>query len=665
MTPKESDVTLDNELSAAGAAARPGSPMPRIAASVPCLAPPAWATAERALFDLLDEGWRRFAELFTRADGSLRYDGSLSGRDGGDDFLETFFNWPQLYLLGGADDLLDASTKHWHGVVGQLTRLGMFRDEFEIGYDWFHQGEALLFLYFLTMADPLAWKERAVRFAEFYVDPSHGNYDAEHNIIRGPHNGSGGARPGVSDESHYPWMPAEAAQYGYPVPWLLPEGATVPPLDADPRLGPEMQERVGRGDTVGNLAVAGLVLNAYLATGERRYADWITTYVRGWQERAEENGGMVPDNVGLDGRVGSQLDGRWYGAHYGWTWPHGFYSIGQAVVVGATAATMVTGDEHYLELPRTLVDGIVALGRRMRFVDGDSSIRARWLAHLGPAAAEESLLVPYRHDDRGWFDWNPLQTSVPMALWHYTQTPADRERLDALRAGSAEGWRSVRPFRDKEEAGHEEPWYAYLSGDLPDYPEQILDAAQTQTRRRLALMEQWAGADVPEAAIHVWQDVNPVVTEALTQLTWGAPQVVYNGGVARARVRYYDAETRRPGLPEDVAALVSSIDPDATVVQLVNLSGTESRSLIVQAGAFAEDDIASVSYETAAPDWPGSHTEYLPHPLERAAVTVEVNGPWLEVTLPAGTEVTLTLALRCRVRRPLHRTPWLDPVSAE
>jgi hypothetical protein len=31
----------------------------------------------------------------------------LASRDGADDFYEPFFNWPMLYLLGGADDLLD------------------------------------------------------------------------------------------------------------------------------------------------------------------------------------------------------------------------------------------------------------------------------------------------------------------------------------------------------------------------------------------------------------------------------------------------------------------------------------------------------------------------------------------------------------------------------
>ena len=99
----------------------------------------------------------------------------------------------------------------------------------------------------------------------------------------------------------------------------------------------------------------------------------------------------------------------------------------------------------------------------------------------------------------------------------------------------------------------------------------------------------------PAGAGHDHLDLNPVVTEALTQLTWGAPQVLYNGGPVQARVRYYDALARRPGLPPDVAALVSSIDPVATVVTLVNLAGAQTRSVVVQAGAFGQHDIAAVT----------------------------------------------------------------------
>ncbi|GAA3548681.1 hypothetical protein GCM10022419_031200 [Nonomuraea rosea] len=634
--------------------------MTTVTASVPVLDPPAWALSQRALLDLLDSGWRLFSARYTGPDGSLRYDGRLSSRDGADDFFEPFFNWPQLYLLGGADDLLETCARHWHGVVAQMTGLGMFADEFEIGYDWFHQGESLLFTYFLTAADPAAWAARATRFADLYLDPGKGNYDPERRIIKAPHNGSGGAREGVADSPAYPWTEAEAAQYGYPLDWLLPAGEPVPPLADDPRLGAEMQRRLGRGDAAGNLSVAGLVCNAYLVSGEERYAAWLREYVGAWQRRAEDNDGIVPDNVGLDGVVGSALDGRWYGAHYGWTWPHGLYSIGQAAAVGALSAALATGDDRYLGFVRSLLDAVIERGVKQTFDESDSANQGRWRAHLGPGAYVPTLLVPYRHSDKGWFDYNPIQTSVPLALWHRTGAAEDRARLDALRAASGYDWATVRPFRDKEEAGHEEPWYAYLCGDNPDYPERILAAAHAQARRRIALLLANAGRDLPEEAIHLWQNVNPVVTEALTQLMWGGPQVVYNGGLQQARVRYFDAERRRPGVPDQVAVLVSAIEPEATVVTLVNLSATADRTIIVQAGAFGEHEIVTAAATAAEPGWTGHDTEYIHHEPVVSAVEHAVGGPHLTVVLPAGTTVTLTLRLRLCAHRPSYRLPWED-----
>jgi len=301
---------------------------------------------------------------------------------------------------------------------------------------------------------------------------------------------------------------------------------------------------------------------------------------------------------------------------------------------------------------------VIAEGEQGCFNEGDSSIKPRWQAHLGPAADVPTLLVPYRHSDKGWFDRNPVQTSVPLALWHHSCDPADAARLDRLRSASGYDWATVRPFRDKEEAGHEEPWYAYLAGDNPGYPEAILAAAHVQARRRIALLKAGAGHDLPEAEIHFWQNVNPVVTEALVQLTWGGPQVIYNGGLQQARVRYYDADRRRPGLPADVAALVSAIDPAATTLTLMNLSATDAHTVTVQAGPFAEHDIATVRYTAADGSWTGSDKEYLPHDVIVERGEQEVAGPWLDVRLPAGTQIELTLDLRLRARTPSYRTPW-------
>lgn len=114
-----------------------------------------------------------------------------------------------------------------------------------------------------------------------------------------------------------------------------------------------MRDRMGVGDTAVNLAAAGLVLNAWILSGEDRYRDWIVEYVGAWRERTVANGGLIPDNVGPDGVVGSLLEGRWYGGHYGWSWPHGWHSVGHAACVAALAAATVTGDDDYLSMVAT------------------------------------------------------------------------------------------------------------------------------------------------------------------------------------------------------------------------------------------------------------------------------------------------------------------------
>lgn len=632
---------------------------PVITASVPLLEPPGWATAQRALFDLLDEAWRRFATDFTEDDGRLTYRGRLSSRDGADDFYETFFNWPQLYLLGGHSDLLTASERHWEGVTRQLTELGMLRDEFERGYDWFHQGESMLLFYFLCMAAPERFSGRARRFAELYVDPKYGNYDPAHRIISRPHNGSDPRREGLFDGDAYPWLPQEARTYGFPLEWTLGAASDTPPPARDPRLGEEMRRRMGEGDTAVNLAVTGLVLNALILTGEDRYRDWIAEYVGAWRERAAARGGVLPDNVAPDGTVGGLLEGRWYGGHYGWSWPHGWYSVGHAAITAALAGAAATGDDSCLDLVRPALDEIIAQGKVMAFTDSDSSLRSKWAVQLGEDVVTPTLHVPFRHADRGWFDYNPMLMAVPMALWHHSASAADRERLERLRSASGYDWRTVRPFRSKEEAGHEEPWFAFLSGDDPSYPERVLAAAQAQVRHRLTRMERFRGTDVPEADIHLWQQSNPVVTEALVQLTWGAPQVVYNGGLQQARVRYYDATAARPGLPTSVAALVSRIDPEATVVDLVNLDPQASRSVIVQAGAFAEHTIRAVHHTICEdPAWIGDLYDYGHGRPAVTSATTRADAPWLQVDLPRSTRIRLTLQLDLRTRPPSYRTPF-------
>jgi hypothetical protein len=640
-----------------------------ITASIPLLSPPSWAVWQRRLIETMCAAIPPFRAKYTRADGSLiwreTHDDSYQSRDGADDFYESFYNWPLLYLLGGDDQLLAWAHQHWDGVTAQLTQLGLVVKEYERGYDQFHQGESYIYFYFLCLADPENPRllERARRFAGFYLneDAEAQNYDPVHRIIRAPHNGSAGPRWGYFDaEPVYGWYPYMAP---YGLPYEDVEGITtyddLKDAQLAARMGQVMEARMGRGDVATNLIVTSLVANAYLMTGESKYRDWITDYVDAWQERARNNNGLLPDNVGLSGQVGEYINGKWYGGLYGWSWPHGYYNIGMAAVIAGANAYLLTQDERYLDLPRAQIDIIHALGEVRTLGDLAMSLGHHWVGLLAEHSPEtEVFVVPYRYSDSGWFDYQTPSPVYPIAVWNLTFAEQDWRRVQALREHSLVDWRRVIPFRSKEDAGHEQPWLCYLRGENPDYPELILRESYGKVARRMELIRQ-DRQNLREVSIHHWQELNPVTTEALIQLTLGAPQIIYNGGLLLCQVRYYDAHRQRPGLPPDVAALVEKIEADHIVVHLVNLSVFEQRELIIRAGAFGEHQFIRAHYDERTSAYPGAQGPqgYAAPPLQTRPCTLEVNASWLRVQLPPATEVRLRLDIRRFVNQPSYRMP--------
>ncbi|WP_436500306.1 hypothetical protein [Actinokineospora sp. HUAS TT18] len=629
-----------------------------ITATTPVVRPPTWAVLERELFRRLDGAWRRFESLYCADDGSLRYDGRTFGRDGADDFYEPFFNWPTLYQLGGADDLLQSCKHHWRGVTAQLTARGMLTDDYENGYDWFHQGESMLFLYALCAADPAdaEFRDHAIRFAElFLADSPTGNYDAARRMMRAPHVGALGPRPGLGEDFPYSADRVGMKPYGLPLRDLA--GITTWDDLADPanarRMREAMDARLGAGDVPLNLAATSLAVNAWLYDHDPRFADFVSDYVGAWRERARANGGLIPDNIGPSGMVGELHGGRWFGGHYGWTWPHGLHSVGAAALIGAISATMVTGSTDFLDLPRRCLDTALEHARTTVMDPLDASLYASWADRLGADATAELLLVPYRVHDGGWFDHQPLQPAFPAWLWWTGRDPRDQNTLDRLAAESGYDWTAVRAFRDKEEAGHEAPWLTYLRGTNPDYPEQALAMALGQVNRQLALMDRFPTPPVGDD-IHWWQRLNPVVTEVLTQLVSGAPQLLYNGGLPLAQLRWADPLRGRPGLPDQVAALVDEIGATHTSVIVVNLDPFADKTVEVIGGGYGEHPIVAVSYDVFSGDYPGGSRTYSPPTGEVAERHEPVRGR-LRIHLPAGTQVRLRLEHQRFGARPRHQ----------
>lgn len=364
---------------------------------------------------------------------------------------------------------------------------------------------------------------------------------------------------------------------------------------------------------------------------------------------------MLPDSVGPDGATGSLQDGRWWGGHYGWAWPHGLHSVGMSALIGALNHALITSEDSALDMVRTMLDTVLEQGRAGTVEDSTYSLRGGWMARLGAAASDTGTLVPYRFGVDGWFDFGPLQLDLPTWLWWWTRADADRTLLRRAIGALPASADLVAPFRDKEEAGHEAGWIAFLDGALPDYPERALEMALGQVARRTAMM--LGDEQDPDAAhLHFWQRVNPVVTEVLTQLVSGAPQVLYNGGLGFTALRYEDVDRDRPGLPLDVAALVHRLDADGASVRLVNTSTVHSRTVRLRGGRFGLDRITRVHARFEEPGgYPGASGTYA------APVGAPVTRTWdcdddLVVVLPPAHGADLDLTIARATGSPRHHT---------
>ncbi len=607
---------------------------------------PAWARRQRELFAAIDAAAPLFLRKYVHPGGTLKEHGKL------DDDYECFNSWPLVYAMGGRPELLEWSLNAWNGITRQWTyppRCAV-RREFVRHSDALHLSEAYTGFQAFGLAAPQIPENaaRALRFASFYLgdEPSARNYDPRLRLIRSPITGSGG--PLFESSADYVLNYVFASLY--PVVRELEAG-----WDRDPARHAEIQRlynaMVMQGDVPMNLAITGLVAHAHILTGDARCRAWVLEYVDAWIERARRNGGLIPDNVGLDDRIGQTRGGNWWGGFFGWNGRYSVWMIFHALITATECAYLLSRDRTYLEFYRSQVDFLL---ERATERDGD-------------------LLVPYKHDRDGWYDYRPLDPYIVGHLWHLSMDAADEARLRRLHAGAAHGphayayaespdppapgaeaWRPAGPadwdhVRDdlygNKFVENEPAHLRFLLGANPGWPAAILAATERQVATAVERLQ-------GDSYQHPWrsqtmQAQNPVLGAALGQMTMGAPFPCYNGGLLMARLRYFDADAGRPGLPPDVAALVERLAADHTVVELVNTSAAHRRQVIVQAGAYAEHCVEQVS---AAPLAGAEPAVASPPPLR-------VDGTWFEVELPPATGVRLSLAMRCFVRPPTYAWP--------
>jgi hypothetical protein len=568
------------------------------------LSPPPWALLQRELLRANTDACREFFARYFDERGYLLCVERWGGDDGPDDAIENCMDWPVLHALGAPDEVLRMYKKAWEGHLRQYTaartlqvpfaRDGMYYKEFPVMFDWLHHGEGLTVFNLQGLSDPgdPLFAQRVCRFAGFYMneDPGAPNYDAKHRIIRSLFNGSRG-----------PLLRRAAA-----LDWAGD------PVEVENRFHPGHGERNYQemlahfkdyndiiGDHPLNLLATSLAMNAYLLTGEDKYRRWLLDYVDAWRERMAANGGIIPTNIGLDGTIGGATGGKWYGGVYGWGFsvrmpPDGrivHRNLHHAGFIGFMNAYALTGDDRYLDAWRKQIDAVNA---HKKVVDGVT-------------------LYPTMHGEKGWYAYTPQKYShAAREICYLSMKPSDRERVGP------------------------DGWLAYLDGKDPNYPEKALRRDLERVRRCVRGMRQ----DTTTPDTRLADDpmkYNPASVTSLVELALGGLPPGKRGSILHCRLRYFDPQARRAGLPPDVAALIEKLSADEAAVTLVNVNQLADRTVIVQAGSYAEHQFTTVC---------------------AAGAEKPVNGSFLTVRLQPGAGGRLVLKMRRYVNRPTMAFPW-------
>ena len=584
---------------------------------------PDWALLERHLIEAMNRAGEEFYETYVLPDGTLRwkerYEGGMNSSD---DAYEAFRGYSLHYILGGSPKLDKLHRQVWEGITHQFSRYGQIYREFDSNWDWMHHGEGYVSLYPMGMADPHdeKFRDRAVKFAAMFTgeDPESPNYNPDLKLMRASMNGSRGPK---MEWRKRDWVPTNANLVYYHLPFDdIPgvESSTgwindQPGNDQFAAIVKVMSDRMAKGDVPINLTSTPLIANAFLYTGDDKYRQWVEDYLGKWVELTKQNNGITPDNVGLSGKIGEYNDGNWWGGYYGWKWVRGGTDIVLASLTAAKVAFLLTGEKHWFELPRSQMG---VMRDRGRVVDGVPR-------------------VPIRYDNtNGWHHFVPEISPPYVNLWQMTQAESDWKQVERLaEAQKARGGLRTADLR----------WAYYLKGRNAGFPEEAFrnDLRYVRTKMDSILNEHGDPKTWFDAK---WLALDPMPTDSLVRLTLGGIPVHKRGEMLHARLRYFDADRRRPGLPQGVAALVTSLTEDAVEVDLVNTNLFERRQVLVQAGAYGEDEIEQVTSRG-----PGPASE---------AKTTAVGSSTMQVEMDPGAGIHLRIRTRRHAHTPSYEFPW-------
>jgi hypothetical protein len=178
-------------------------------------------------------------------------------------------------------------------------------------------------------------------------------------------------------------------------------------------------------------------------------------------------------------------------------------------------------------------------------------------------------------------------------------------------------------------------WLTYLEGKNPNHPVEALQNALSEVRKQVESIRN--DPTTPDTRLSDNPNpFNPARVEALVNLMTGGPRPAFARPM-HCRLWYFDPERRRPGVPEDVAALVDHIGKDEVGVHLVNVNQLEERTVVVQAGAYAEHQFLNV---------------------DMGGKKQPVDGNGFIVRLAPGAGARFTIAMRRYVNQPTALLPW-------
>jgi len=251
----------------------------------------------------------------------------------------------------------------------------------------------------------------------------------------------------------------------------------------------------------------------------------------------------------------------------------------------------LTGSQRYVDVWRQMIEKINA---NQKVVDS-------------------RVMYPHMYGDQGWYDYTPKPYSHgALEVYYWSMDRQDLKRVP------------------------NDGWIGFLEGTNPQYPIQALQDDFANVQARVLGMNE----DLTTPDTRLSDDplrYNPATVHTLVELMLGGLPPGNRGGPLHCRLRYFDPENRRAGMPEDVAALVEKLTSETVTIFLVNINPVKQRTVVIQAGAYAEHQFVSAGWGKRV---------------------VPINQSSFKVRLLPGTGSRMTLTMRRYANHPTLLPPW-------